>query len=207
MPNQRLQQQIAFIIEIDKLKRILRQTLLTDASRQENSAEHSWHIALMAVVLSEYAPTEIDLLKVIKLLLLHDLVEIDAGDTFCYDVAANQNKVERELAAADRIFGLLPAEQDVELRSLWEEFEAQTTPEALFAAALDRLQPLLNNQQTDGASWQKHGITREQVLWRMQPVKAGAPQLWTLIEEIVDSCVAAGYLQLAPNIETVEVEA
>jgi putative hydrolase of HD superfamily len=194
VPSNRLAQQIAFIVEIDQLKRILRQTLLTDASRHENSAEHSWHIALMAIVLAEYAPEGVNLFHAVKLLLLHDLVEIDAGDTFCYDLSSNQSKAERELAAADRLFGLLPPDQGAELRSLWEEFEAQATPEAKFAAALDRLQPILNNQQTGGYSWQKHGITPEQVLWRMQPVQEGAPELWPLVEQIVADCVAAGYL-------------
>jgi putative hydrolases of HD superfamily len=196
----RLAQQIAFIVEIDKLKRILRQTLLTDASRQENSAEHSWHIALMAIVLAEYAPEGVNLFHAVKLLLLHDLVEIDAGDTFCYDLSGNQSKAERELAAADRLFGLLPLDQGAELRSLWEEFEAQTTPEAKFAAALDRLQPILNNQQTEGYSWKKHGITSEQVFWRMRPVQEGAPELWPLVEQIVADCVAAGYLPLAREV-------
>jgi putative hydrolase of HD superfamily len=203
VPSNRLAQQIAFIVEIDKLKRILRQTLLTDASRQENSAEHSWHIALMAIVLAEYAPAEVDLLQAVKLLLIHDLVEIDAGDTFCYDLSGNQSKAQRELAAADRLFGLLPPEQGAELRSLWEEFEAQATPEAKFAAALDRLQPILNNQQTGGASWQKHGITSEQVLRRMQPVQEGAPELWPLVEQIVADCVAAGYLQHTAQAKSV----
>jgi putative hydrolase of HD superfamily len=200
--SNRLAQQIAFIVEIDKLKRILRQTLLTDASRQENSAEHSWHIALMAIVLAEYAPAGVDLFHAVKLLLLHDLVEIDAGDTFCYDLNGNQSKAERELAAADRLFGLLPPDQGADLRSLWEEFEAQATPEAKFAAALDRLQPILNNQQTEGYSWKKHGITSEQVFWRMQPVQTGAPELWPLVEQIVADCVAAGYLQPAPSVES-----
>ncbi|MBD2095159.1 HD domain-containing protein [Trichocoleus sp. FACHB-591] len=203
MLSNRLTQQIAFIVEIDKLKQILRQTLLINASRQENSAEHSWHITLMAIVLAEYAPEGVNLLHAVKLLLLHDLVEIDAGDTFCYDLSGNQSKAERELAAADRLFGLLPPDQGTELRSLWEEFEAQVTPEAKFAAALDRLQPILNNQQTGGASWKKHGIRADQVLWRMQPVLEGAPELWPLVEQIVADCVAAGYLQQASQAESV----
>jgi putative hydrolase of HD superfamily len=203
VPSNRLAQQIAFIVEIDKLKRILRQTLLTDASRQENSAEHSWHIALMAIVLAEYAPAEVNLLQAVKLLLIHDLVEIDAGDTFCYDLSGNQSKAQRELAAADRLFGLLPPEQGAGLRSLWEEFEAQLTPEAKFAVALDRLQPILNNQQTGGASWQKHGITSGQVLGRMQPVQEGVPELWPLVKQVVADCVAAGYLQCTAQAKSV----
>jgi putative hydrolase of HD superfamily len=190
----RLEQQIQFVIEIDKLKQILRQTLLTDGSRRENSAEHSWHIALMAIVLAEYAPVPIDVLRVIKMLLIHDLVEIDAGDTFCYDVQSNQSKAERETQAADRLFGLLPADQATELRDLWEEFEAQETPAAMFAASLDRLQPILHNQQTQGGTWRLHGITRDRVLHRMAPLKTGAPALWTFMQQLIESCVAAGYL-------------
>jgi len=194
LPN-RLAQQIAFIVEIDKLKRILRQTLLTDASRQENSAEHSWHIALMAIVLAEYAPAGVNLFHAIKLLLLHDLVEIDAGDTFCYDVQSNENKVMREAQAANRLFGLLPEDQGGELRNLWEEFEAQRTGEARFATALDRLQPFLHNQHTKGGTWQIHGITREQVQRRMQPIEEGAPVLWSFVEKVIEDCVEAGYLR------------
>ncbi|HEY9671272.1 MAG TPA: HD domain-containing protein [Waterburya sp.] len=195
MQSSRLAQQLQFIVEIDKLKRVLRQTLLTDESRQENSAEHSWHLAIMAILLTEYAPSsEIDVLHVIKMLLVHDLVEIDAGDTFCYDVQGNLDKAVREAEAAKRIFGLLPEEQGAELRNLWEEFEAQETPAAKFAAALDRIQPLLHNQQTRGGTWRIHGITREQVLRRMQPVKDGAPALWPVVEKIIEDCIGAGYL-------------
>lgn len=196
MQNTRLAQQIQFIIEIDKLKQVLRQTLLIDESRRENSAEHSWHLALMAIVLAEYAPSEdIDLLHVIKMLLIHDLVEIDAGDTFCYDVQANQNKAALEVQAATRIFGLLPKEQEAELRALWEEFEAQETVAAKFAAALDRLQPLLHNQQTKGGTWRIHEIDRDQVLRRVSPIQEGAPTLWSCVQQILDDCVAAGYLK------------
>lgn len=201
MQTNRLAQQIQFILEIDRLKQILRQTLLTDGSRRENSAEHSWHLAMMAMLLAEYAPQPIDLLRVIKMLLIHDLVEIDAGDTFCYDLQGNQTKADRELQAADRIFGLLPSDQNSELRILWSEFEAQQTPEAQFAAALDRLQPMLHNQQTQGGTWRLHGITRAQVLARMQPVKAGTPQLWSFVEEAIDACVTAGYLSVAAEPE------
>jgi putative hydrolase of HD superfamily len=191
----RLAQQIQFIVEIDKLKGVLRQTLLMDESRRENSAEHSWHLAMMAILLAEYAPSpDVDVLHVIKMLLIHDLVEIDAGDTFCYDVSGNQSKAVREARAATRLFGLLPEEQGVELRTLWEEFEAQETAAAQFAAALDRLQPFLHNQQTRGGTWRIHGITRDQVLWRMHPLKEGAPPLWSFVEKAIEECVVAGYL-------------
>ncbi|MBW4522515.1 MAG: HD domain-containing protein [Scytolyngbya sp. HA4215-MV1] len=190
----KLAQQIQFILEIDQLKGVLRQTLLIDGSRQENSAEHSWHLAIMAILLAEYVPHPVDMLRVIKMMLVHDLVEVDAGDTFCYDVQGNQNKATREQQAADRLFGLLPANQGLELRSLWEEFEAHTTPDAQFANALDRLQPLLHNWQTQGGTWRLHGITRDRVQQRMLPVQEGTPVLWKMVQEILEHSVAAGYL-------------
>lgn len=191
----RLQQQLAFILEIDRLKTILRQTLLMDSSRRENSAEHSWHLAMMALTLAEYAPPGTDIVRALKQLLIHDLVEIDAGDTFCYDSAGNADKAEREQQAAERIFGLLPVEQRDELRALWDEFEAQQTPTARFAAALDRIQPLLHNQQTAGGTWKQHSISRAQVLKRMQPVETGAPELWSFVLQVIDQSVTAGYLK------------
>lgn len=191
----RLAQQIEFIIEIDKLKGILRQTLLTDRSRRENSAEHSWHIALMAVLLAEHASVDVDVLRVIKMLLIHDLVEIDAGDTFCYDTQHNQSKAERETQAADRLFGMLPPDQTTELRLLWEEFEAQETPEALFAASLDRLQPMLNNYETDGGTWKQHGITRDRVLVRAAPIAKGAPPLWEFVQQLIEDSTTKGFLK------------
>ncbi|MBW1891807.1 MAG: HD domain-containing protein, partial [Deltaproteobacteria bacterium] len=165
--NSRLEKQIQFIIEIDKLKKIVRQTLLTDHSRKENDAEHSWHIALMSVLLSEYAQEKgIDLLHVVTMLLVHDLVEIDAGDTFCYDQKGNADKLERETKAADRIFNILPEDQAASFRSLWDEFEAGKTAEARFAAAMDRLQPLLHNYNTEGGTWKEHRILKDQVIIR-----------------------------------------
>lgn len=195
MTISRLTQQIQFIIEIDQLKQVLRQTLLNDGSRRENSAEHSWHLAMMVIVLAEYAPQGVTLLSAIKMVLVHDLVEIDAGDTFCYDVQGNQSKAQREAQAALRLFGLLPADQASELRSLWEEFEAQETPTAKFAAALDRIQPLLHNQQNRGGTWLIHGITRDQVMKRMAGVETGAPELWLFVQQVIEDCVAAGYLK------------
>jgi putative hydrolases of HD superfamily len=192
--DNRLYQQIQFIIEIDKLKGILRQTRLTDNSRQENSAEHSWHLAIMAIVLAEYAPPNVDILRAIKMLLIHDLVEIDAGDTFCYDVQGNLNKTVKEKKAAARLFGLLPPEQGKELQDIWQEFEAFETATARFAVALDRLQPLLQNQQNQGGTWRIHGITENQVMQRMAPVKEVTPKLWLLVEQIIEECIAAGYL-------------
>ena len=199
--QQRFAQQIQFILEIDKLKQVLRQTLLTDASRQENSAEHSWHLAVMAMLLIEYAPVPVDVLRVMKMVLIHDLVEIDAGDTFCYDMQANQLKAAREIQAAERIFGLLPLAQGAEMRSLWEEFEAQQTPEAQFATALDRLQPFLHNQQTQGATWRIHHITRDQVKQRMQPIANAMPEISAFVDQAIEACVAAGYLKIGAEAD------
>jgi putative hydrolase of HD superfamily len=192
----RLQQQLAFILEIDKLKKILRQTYLTDQSRKENDAEHSWHLAVMAVVLSEYAAKkQIDMLHVLKMLLIHDLVEIDAGDTFCYDAAGNRKKLEKETEAAKRIFNLLPADQALEFRNLWKEFEARRSPEARFAAALDRFQPLLHNYHTQGGTWREHHIKRPQVIQRNRPIKDGAPELWEHAADLIDAAVKEGLLK------------
>ncbi|MEH1902045.1 MAG: HD domain-containing protein [Nostoc sp.] len=195
MQINRLTQQIQFLIEIDQLKQVMRQTLLTDGSRRENSAEHSWHLAVMASVLAEYAPEGVDIFHAIKMLLIHDLVEIDAGDTFCYDVQANHSKAAREAQAALRLFGLLPANQGSELRLLWDEFEAGETPTAKFATALDRIQPLLHNQQNGGGTFWIHGIRREQVMKRLAPVETGAPELWPFVLQVIDDFVAAGYLK------------
>jgi putative hydrolases of HD superfamily len=191
----RLKRQLQFVVEIDKLKTIIRQTLLTDGSRQEDSAEHSWHLAVMALVLCEYAKGDgIDLFRVLKMVLIHDLVEIDAGDTYCYDDQANGDKAEREGKASDRLFGLLPTDQGEEFRSLWEEFEERKTAEARFAAALDRLQPLLNNFKTNGAMWKKHGIKSKQVLTRNRPMEEGAPDLWEYAEGMIRDAISKGWL-------------
>ncbi len=186
MPNPRLAQQIAFIVEADKLKNVLRRTPLTDASRLENSAEHSWHLALTALVLIEYAAPQTDVLRVLELVTVHDLVEIDAGDTFAYDVTANRTKTERELVAADRIFGLLATDQATRLRALWNEFEEQQTPESRYAHAIDRLQPLLQNMQSGGGSWQTHGVTRVDVLRRMSPLQTELPEVWPFVLEVIE---------------------
>jgi putative hydrolase of HD superfamily len=190
----RLQKQFAFIHEIDKLKKILRQTLLTDGSRRENDAEHSWHISAMALILSEYSNSDIDVLRVLKMLLIHDLVEIGAGDTFCYDVEANKGKAERERLAAEEVFGLLPSDQCRDLIELWEEFERRETPESKFAAALDRLQPVLHNCATEGAAWQKHGVKRPIVEAQNSHIKEGSRVLWEEFSRIIDDAAKKGYL-------------
>ncbi|HWE41519.1 MAG TPA: HD domain-containing protein [Gemmatimonadaceae bacterium] len=188
----RLRRQLALIVEADRLKLILRRTLVTGGGRHENSAEHSWHLALAAMTLAEHAGADVDAARALQLAIVHDLVEIDAGDTFAYDVAANLGRVERERLAADRIFGLLPPDQGRALRALWDEFEEGRTANALFAIALDRLLPLLLNDLTDGGSWRQHGVTKAQVLRRMAPIEKGIPALWPLVLEIVDRNCALG---------------
>ncbi|HOA35606.1 MAG TPA: HD domain-containing protein [Bacillota bacterium] len=186
-----------FVIEVDKLKKITRQNYLADGSRKENDAEHSWHLALMALVLCEHVGAEEspDLLRVIKMALIHDLVEIDAGDTYCYDEKANAGKRERELAAADRLFGILPPDQAREFRELWEEFEEQRTPEARFAAALDRLQPLTLNYIAGGKSWREHGISYSQVIKRNSSIGESSPALWKFTLNIIREAVRKGYIK------------
>lgn len=190
----RIEKQLKFIIEIDKLKTILRQTLLCDQSRQENSAEHSWHLTVMAMLLSEYAAGPVDVAHVMKMVLIHDIVEVDAGDTFAYDTQALIDKDVRERAAADRLFGLLPVDQGREVRSLWDEFEGRETTESKFANALDRLQPLLNNTRAEGGTWRLHQVCRKQVLERMDAVRIGMPEVWPLVTKIVDDACECGWV-------------
>jgi len=195
MARERFARQIEFILEADKLKAVERMNLLTDGSRRENAVEHSWHVALMVLILSEYAAREsIDTLRVIKMLLVHDLVEIDAGDTYCYDRQGARDQTQRECQAADRLFRLLPPDQAAEFRSLWEEFEARQSPEAAFAAALDRLQPLLHNFHTDGRVWRENQIRHQQVRERMQPMADGAPALWQYAVTLIDDALKKGFL-------------
>jgi len=191
----RLDQQLSFIVEIDKLKTVIRQSLLIDMSRRENSAEHSWHLAMMATVLTEYAKEQVDVLRVLKMLLVHDIVEVDAGDTFAYDTAGYTDKDEREQKAAERIFGLLPEEQGRELRALWEEFEARSTADSKYANALDRLQPLLHNSRTQGGTWRIHNVTTDKVIKRMEPIKIGMPEIYPMVEKIIEDACAAGWIK------------
>lgn len=191
----RLEQQIAFLKEIDKLKSVLRRTSLIDRSRLENSAEHSWHLATTALVLAEHAPEGTDTLHAIRMLLVHDLVEIDAGDTFAYDPQGHEDKAAREAAAADRLFALLPTDLGAELVSLWHEFESGKTREAKFAIALDRFSGLLQNWGAgDGGTWRMHNVTREAVMRRMEPIREGAPALWPFIADVVEQATASGFI-------------
>lgn len=193
-PSGRLDRQLAFILELDKLKTVLRQTLLADSSRRENDAEHSWHVATMAVLLAEYAPPGADPALAARMLLIHDVVEIDAGDTFIHDDKGNEDKAEREQRAADRLFGLLPPDQREAFRSLWEEYEARQTPTARYADALDRLQPILNNFATRGGTWKPHGVTADKVLRLVGRIRAGAPALGDYAAHLVAEAVRRGYL-------------
>jgi putative hydrolase of HD superfamily len=195
MKLERLEKQMEFILEIDKLKHVLRRTVTVDSNRNENDAEHSWHLAVMAVILCEHVEADtLDLGRVLKMVLVHDIVEIDAGDTYCYDSDAGVGKLEREGLAADRIFGLLPVDQTEEMRSLWNEFEARETPEARFAAALDRLQPLLLNFRTEGTTWKHHGVKKQQVLDRNDPIRDGSETLWQYASGMIERAVSLGYL-------------
>jgi putative hydrolase of HD superfamily len=192
---ERLAQQIRFIIEVDRLKEIFRQTVLINSRRAENDAEHSWHLCLIVITLAEHANwPQLNVLRVLQMLILHDLVEIDAGDTFAYDTLAMAGQHDREAVAADRIFGLLPADQAREFRALWDEFETRQTPEAKFAAAVDRFQPMLLNCRTEGAAWQKHGITRDRVIARNSYISEGSAALWDYAARMIEQTVAEGNL-------------
>lgn len=195
-PASRLARQIEFIVECDRLKEVFRQTVNTRSRRPENDAEHSWHLCLCVIVLSGHANTPgLDLLRVLKMLIVHDLVEIDAGDTFAYDTARMENQHEREAAAADRIFGLLPPDQASEFRALWDEFEARATPESTFATGIDRFQPMLLNCRTEGAAWARHGITRDRVIARNRHIADGCAELWAYAERMLQEAVDAGHLK------------
>ena len=189
------EKQISFIMELDKIKKITRQTYLSDGSRKENDAEHSWHLALMAVLLSEHADEEVDLLKVITMVLIHDLVEIDAGDTYAYDEAGKQTQRIREEKAADRIFAMLPKDQGEKFRALWEEFDAYETPEAKFAHVCDNVQPLMLNHATGGKSWRERGIRRSQVEKRNSRVGESSRTMKAYVEDILDKNVEKGNLK------------
>ena len=192
---ERLEKQIDFLLEIDKLKTVFRRTYLLHADRSENTAEHSWHLALTAMILSEYANEPLDIARVIKMVLIHDIVEIDAGDTYLYDAAGALDKAEREHAAADRLFGLLPEDQRDEFRELWDEFESKKTIESRFASALDRFIPQLHNYHTQGRSWKEHGITADRVLDRNACIADGSCTLWEWAEALLNDAVEKGFLR------------
>ena len=191
----RLEQQIQFILEIDKVKEIFRQNYLADGSRRENDAEHSWHIALMAYLLQEYAEEPVDVSKVMLMMLIHDLVEIDAGDTYAYDPAGNADKREREEKAADRIFGLLPEDQGTYFRELWEEFEAYETPDAKYAHLLDNFQPFLLNDSSKGISWVEHGVRKSQIYKRNEKLPETSAEIWEYMKKTIQKNVELGHVK------------
>ncbi len=195
MISNRLLKDMEFIVEIDKMKKIFRQTGVIGIDRRENDAEHSWHISLMAVVLQEYSNEKVDILKVIKMLLIHDLVELYAGDTFCYDVKGNEDKEERELKAAEKIYGMLDKDKGEELRGLWDEFEEGRSPEALFAASMDRIQPMLSNYHNDGGTWKKYNVKKESIYERISPVEKSSDELWEYMKYIVEDAEEREYIK------------
>ncbi len=199
--GERLAAQLLFLSEVDKLKGVLRRSQLMDGSRYENSAEHSWHIALAAWLLADTADEAVDVARVMQMLLIHDIVEIDAGDTFAYDATRRTDQAAREAAAAARLFGLLPADQAATLHGLWCEFEARTTPEARFAHAVDRLLPVLHNFATQGGSWRANGVHRGMVVQRVGAIADGSARLWAVIERLLDEAVRRGYLAPVPASE------
>lgn len=191
--NQRLEQRIKFLSEIEKLKMIYRQNVVIDGSRQENSAEHSWHIAIMAILLAEFADApNLNMFKVVKMLLIHDIVEIDNGDVFLYDKKGNENKLENETAAAERIFGILPTEDFEEFKSLWIEFETRETPEAKYAAAIDGMQPLLNHYLSNGIGIKKHNVKTSQVIDSKKHIDESSKSLWTYSKLIIEKSEEMG---------------
>jgi putative hydrolase of HD superfamily len=197
---ERLARQMEFLVEADRLKDVLRRTVTTGGRRPENSAEHTWHIVLFAMTLAEHAEAkQLDLLRVLRMLAIHDLVEIDAGDTFAYDTGGMAGQHEREALAANRIFGLLPPDQAMEFRALWDEFEAKATPEARFALACDRFQAMVLNARTEGHAWKLHGITGDRVRARNAAVRDGSPTIWEYATRMIEEAIAAGHLSPGPG--------
>lgn len=194
MDQERFEKQLRFILEVDREKNILRQTHLSGGGRQENDAEHAWHMAVMAYLLREYANEPIDLAKTMMMILIHDVVEIDAGDTYAYDEAGAATQREREEAAAERLFGLLPEDQGRELRELFEEFEAYETPEARFAHTMDNFQPLMLNDSNGGGDWRAHGVRRSQVEKRNEKTGTGSGAIWDYMQKIIEKNVQKGNL-------------
>ena len=195
MDKERFQKQLNFILEADKEKNILRQTHLSGHGRRENDAEHAWHMAIMIYLLKEYANEEIDVAKAMMMALIHDIVEIDAGDTYAYDTAGLETQKEREEKAAERIFGMLPEDQKAELKSLFEEFEAYETPEAKFARAMDNFQPLLLNDSNDGGDWKEHGVCRSQIMGRHKKTRLGSEEIGQYSEELIMDNVKKGNIR------------
>ncbi len=192
--DQRQDDQFRFLLEIDKLKNVLRRSVLSDQSRRENSAEHSWHLATMALCLREYAEGPVDILKVITMLLLHDIVEVDAGDVFVHSTEQQETQREKEVAAARRIFSLLPADQCASYQALWVEFDCGDSAEAKFARVIDRVEPVMLHEATDAIVWRKYGTTHSQILRRLGSIEKDAPRLWPRVKRVIEKAVATGAL-------------
>lgn len=193
--NEKIQNQIKFAITIDEMKNIFRRNLLADGSRRENDAEHSWHLAMLAMILEEYSAEKVDIERVLKIALIHDLIEVYAGDTFAYDAKGNEDKHEREIQAAEKLFGMLDPVQGREIRELWDEFEAMETAESKYANAIDRIQPLILNYLTDGHTWKMGDVTSDKIYKRMDIIRTATPELWHIVEGIINTSIKAGILK------------
>lgn len=193
--NDKIKNQIKFVLVIDEMKNVLRRNLVVDGSRRENDAEHSWHLAMLAMILEEYSAEKVDIERVLKITLAHDLVEVYAGDTFAYDVKGNEDKLSREIEAANKLFGMLDPVQGAEIRALWDEFEAKETAESRYANAVDRLQPLLLNYMTNGHTWKMGDVHAPQIYKRMDIIRTATPELWHIVEGIINTSIEAGILK------------
>lgn len=193
--NEKIYNQIKFAITIDEMKNIFRRNLLADGSRRENDAEHSWHLAMLAMILEEYSAEKVDIERVLKIALIHDLIEVYAGDTFAYDAKGNEDKHEREIQAAEKLFGMLDPVQGAEIRGLWDEFEAMETAESKYANAIDRIQPLILNYLTDGHTWKMGDVTSDKIYKRMDIIRTATPELWHIVEGIINTSIKAGILK------------
>ncbi|MBO5229867.1 MAG: HD domain-containing protein [Clostridia bacterium] len=195
MKNDKLRKQIEFAVTVDKMKEVLRRNLVVSGERRENDAEHSWHLALMAMLLEEYSAEKVNIERVLKIALVHDLVEVYAGDTFAYDEKGYEDKEERERAAADKLFGSLESEQSAEFRALWDEFEAAETPESKYANAIDRIQPLILNYLMNGHTWKLGNVHAPQIYKRMDIIRTAAPELWQIVEGVIADSIEKGILK------------
>lgn len=193
--NEKLKKQMEFSVTVDKMKTVLRRSLIADGTRRENDAEHSWHLAILAMLLEEYSAEKVNIERVLKITIVHDLVEVYAGDTFAYDEKGYEDKAERETKAAEKLFGALDSQQGKEFRTLWDEFEAKETPEARYANAVDRIQPLVQNYMTDGHTWKQGNVSSARVYKRMEIIRTAAPELWGVVEGIIESSVEKGILK------------
>ncbi len=193
--DEKIKNQIKFVMVIDEMKNIFRRNLIIDGSRRENDAEHSWHLAMLAMILEEYSAEKIDLERVLKIALVHDLIEVYAGDTFAYDEKGNEDKHEREVKAADKLFGMLDSIQGAEIRALWDEFEAMETAESRYANAIDRIQPLILNYMTNGHTWKQGDVHSAQIYKRMDIIRTATPELWHIVEGIINTSIEIGILK------------